>query len=71
SDGFPDAEQKPSGRQFGSDAIAKCFASIEGSPLEVIEALVNHVDDFTQRGQQFDDMCVVCMKKTGVVGSSP
>ncbi len=63
SDGFPDAEHQPSDRRFGTATIAKLFAEFEGSASDFIVHMVDHVDRFMEGGTQFDDMCMVCLRR--------
>ena len=63
SDGFPDAEQKSSDRRYGSERLAREFGKFDGTAAETIEHMVREVDRFTQGGRQFDDMCMVCLKR--------
>ncbi len=64
SDGFPDAEHKPSGRRFGSGPISKMLGEFDGAANAFIECLVDQVDQFTDGSTQFDDMCMVCLRRT-------
>jgi sigma-B regulation protein RsbU (phosphoserine phosphatase) len=66
SDDFPDAEQKSSGERFGSAPIAAALSQQQGSASETIEHLVDQVDQFIEGGSQFDDMCMVCLKRVPV-----
>ncbi len=63
SDGFADAENQASGERFGSDSIAKSFGKFRGSASETIDHMVSEVDQFIEGGTQFDDMCMVCLKR--------
>ena len=63
SDGFPDAHHQPSDRRFGSDPIAELFSQFRGTASETIDHLVDQVDQFIEGGAQFDDMCMVCLKR--------
>lgn len=63
SDGFPDAEHKASDKRFGSDAIQDAFGKINGSAAEVVQEMVGRVDKFTEDSPQFDDMCMVCLRR--------
>lgn len=64
SDGFPDAEHKPSGRQFGSDAVVTSLTRQSGNAPDIIAGMVSDVDAFTENSRQFDDMCMVCVRRT-------
>ncbi|MEM1070187.1 MAG: SpoIIE family protein phosphatase [Planctomycetota bacterium] len=63
SDGFPDEPSPSTGERFGSGPIAESLASFEGSANATIQHLVDRVDEFIEGGPQFDDMCMVCLKR--------
>lgn len=63
SDGFPDAEHQPTGKRLGQDPINQKFASINGDAAEMIQSLADCVDEFVAGSPQFDDMCMVCIKR--------
>lgn len=64
SDGFPDAEQRGSEQRFGSDAISQILGNVNGPASQIIETIVAKVDRFTEDSPQFDDMCMVCLRRT-------
>lgn len=64
SDGFPDAENAASGDRFGIDRIAEQLKLFDGSPENFITTLVEQIDDFVGSTHQFDDMCMICLRRT-------
>jgi serine phosphatase RsbU (regulator of sigma subunit) len=64
SDGFPDAEHQASDRRFGTDEISRIFGEFDGAANEFIGHAVDQVDRFMDGGAQFDDMCMVCLRRT-------
>lgn len=63
SDGFPDAEHRRSGRRFGSNLVAQAFSGCDGTASKIIQGLVEQVDQFMEDSPQFDDMCMVCLRR--------
>lgn len=64
SDGFPDAENAAGEERLGSQPIIEALQEFEGTATQTIENLVSKVDDFITGGSQFDDMCMVCLKRS-------
>ena len=63
TDGFPDALHEPSGDRLGCDEIIHQYKGCRGDAQQVINELVALADRFTAGTEQFDDMCMVCLKR--------
>ncbi len=64
SDGFPDAEHIASDRRFGTDEISRLLGEFDGAANGFIDHIVDQVDRFMDGGAQFDDMCMVCLRRS-------
>ncbi len=63
SDGFPDAEHRPTQSRFGKQRIVDVLVKCGGSSQDFINLLIQQADDFMDGSTQFDDMCLVCLRR--------
>lgn len=62
SDGFPDSVSE-SGERFGIAGVLNILRSQnEGTP-DLASRLCESIDSFRGRAEQFDDMCLICIKR--------
>ena len=62
SDGFPDAESFELAR-FGRERLASAIAAVPGASVAAVQSIVNEVDRFVGKQPQFDDMCLVQIRR--------
>ena len=62
SDGFPDAESTQPSR-FGRTRLESAIVAAPGNCTEAVLFIVNEVDRFIGKQPQFDDMCLVQIRR--------
>jgi sigma-B regulation protein RsbU (phosphoserine phosphatase) len=63
SDGFEDALRHDPDERFGIRRLQELIAASDGTAAEAVDAIVSSVHDFTGDTPQFDDMCLVAVRR--------
>jgi phosphoserine phosphatase RsbU/P len=63
SDGFPDAEQARTETRFGKQRLIELLKNCDGQVEDFSECAVHAVDEFRGESEQFDDMCMLCVRR--------
>lgn len=63
SDGFPDAEQARTETRFGKPRLIELLAGLDTQAGDFSQLAARAVDEFREESEQFDDMCMLCVRR--------